>query len=287
MARQYGNPKDQADLPGNDQMTEVLAKKHPGKFFPLVGMQLPFLSSADWNAPGASMENLYALTDKKLASGAYYGIGEVIIRHWPYFQSNVKPGPGMDVRKSPDTQDMERLAALAIRNDVPIVIHMEGEPLLVSALERLLQKHRALRLVWSHACGRVDPEIIEAMLQKFPGLFCDLSNMTNTRQGYGYSIGEDYPARKGWPAAKAHTFILEENGSFLPAARRMIERYPDRFVGVGMDNAHRELGQEIYALRADRFRKLLGSLSPDVAEKLAYRNAIRVFRLRVPGLQEP
>jgi hypothetical protein len=32
-----------------------------------------------------------------------------------------------------------------------------------------------------------------------------------------------------------------------------------------------------------RFRELLGTLAPDVAEKLAFKNAVRVFRLDLPA----
>jgi hypothetical protein len=283
MARQYGDPKSKVDLPGTDQMTLELAQKYPGKFFPLVGMQLPMLTPADWNQPNEGMERLYKLTAEKLASGRFYGIGEIIIRHYPYFNHPVTDGPNMDVRKEPNTEHMRRLAEIAIKYDRPMVIHMEGEPPLVASLDALLAQHTDLTLIWAHACGRVQPSLIESMLAKHRNLYCDLATMTNTYQGYGYAVGRNYPERKGWPSAYAWTYLIEENGKFFPETKRVIERFPDRFLGVGMDNAHMEISEASYTARMQRFRELLGTLAPDVAQKLAYKNPARVFRLDVPS----
>jgi hypothetical protein len=284
MARRYGDPKNKSDLPAGDQLTRMLSKKHPASFFVLVGMQLPMLTAADWNKPDESMERLYKLTDEKLASGDFKGIGEVIIRHYPYFNSKVRAGPHMDIRKEPNTRHMQRLAKIAIKYDVPIVVHMEAEPVLAKGLDDLLTRYPKLKLVWAHACGRSKPSLIEAMLAKHEALYCDLSEMTNTFQGYGYSVGRNYPRRKGWPSAYEWTYLTEENGKFLPEMKRVIERFPDRFIGVGMDNAHGEIPENTYSARVKRFRQLLGTLSPDAATKLAYKNAVRVFRLNVPAL---
>jgi hypothetical protein len=122
---------------------------------------------------------------------------------------------------------------------------------------------------------------MESMLATHKNLYCDLATMTNTYQGYGYAVGRHYPERKGWPSAYAWTFLIEENGEFFPEAKRVIERFADRFLGVGMDNARMEINDASYASRMKRFRELLGTLAPDVAEKLAFRNAMRLFRLDV------
>jgi Tat protein secretion system quality control protein TatD with DNase activity len=281
MARQYGDPKNKVDLPGTDQMTLELAQKYPGKFVPLVGMQLPMLTPVDWNKPNEGMERLYKLTAEKLASGRFHGIGEIIIRHYPYFNHPVSDGPNMDISKEPDTEHMRRLAEIAVQYDRPMVIHMEGEPALVASLDAFLARQPKLKLIWAHACGRIAPAIMESMLATHKNLYCDLATMTNTYQGYGYAVGRHYPEHKGWPSAYAWTFLIEENGEFFPEVKRVIERFADRFLGVGMDNAHMEINDASYASRMKRFRELLGTLAPDLAEKLAFRNATRVFRLKL------
>jgi hypothetical protein len=229
------------------------------------------------------MERLYKITEEKLASGRFHGIGEIIIRHYPYFNHPVGEGPAQYVKKEPNTVHMHRLAEIAIKHQRPLVIHMEGEPPLVAGLDAFLGKYPQLTLVWAHACGRIAPALIESLLAKHENLFCDLATMTNTYQGYGYSIGRHYPARKGWPSAYEWTYLIEENGKFIPETKRAIERFPDRFLGVGMDNAHMEIVEANYTSRMRRFRELLGTLAPDVAEKLAFKNAVRVFRLDLPA----
>jgi hypothetical protein len=79
MARAY--PGGDSDLPGDDQLAVKLAETYPGRFYPLVGMQLPMLTGAHkWNTPDASVEWLIQLTERKLASGKFVGIGEFIVR---------------------------------------------------------------------------------------------------------------------------------------------------------------------------------------------------------------
>jgi hypothetical protein len=150
---------------------------------------------------------------------------------------------------------------------------MEGYPQLVQQLSRVLRTMPQLKLIWSHGCGRLKPESIRELIAHHPRLYCDLSNMTTTG-GYG----------SGWPRTEIFTATMEQEGSFLPAYRKLIIEYPDRFF-VGMDVAHqsRWLMRQgnTFELRVTRTRQLLAQLPPVVARQLAYGNAIRIFGLPV------
>lgn len=284
MPRAYGSRTNESDLPTDDESTLSDLKAFPSLFYPTVGMQLPQLTSADWNTPSAYMLRLYESVEQKLASGAYYGIGEVIIRHYPYYNhpSVSEAGKHMDVQKSPDTAHFRKLAALAKKSDVPLIFHMEGEPPLVRDLSAVLRDYPETKFVWSHMCGRISAELLAQLLVKHENLTCDLAAMANVGPtGYGFSKGKDYPARFGWPRAFEWTYIIEEDGKFLPEFREIILKFPNRFLGVGMDNAHGALPSRAFRERLQRFRELLGGLPKDVAKRLACENAKLLWKLNV------
>lgn len=75
---------------------------------------------------------------------------------------------------------------------------------------------------------------------------------------------------------------MESKGEFFDEFKKLILEYPDRFF-VGMDVAHQsrwimEKGNT-FERRVQRTRELLSTLSPDVAQKLAYENAISLYKL--------
>ena len=264
MARYYpGGPRD---LPGSDEDALRLAERYPGKFFPLVGMQLPLLTgSHKWNSPDREVEQLIKETERKLASGRFFGIGEFIVRHWSY-----SPGPHAEQDNPIYSTFTRRMGAIAARFDVPMVVHMEGYPALVDDFSRLLAEYPNVRFVWAHSCGRSKAPVIRRMLARHPNLFCDLAAMTNVgTTGYG----------TGWPRTEEFTALIEQDGVLFPEMKTLYEDFPDRFM-LGMDVAHAP-GNNLrnYSRRVNRFRELLGQLKPETARKLAEANAIRIFKL--------
>lgn len=266
MARYYGGPPGHDDRPGNDKLALALADEYPGRFFPLVGMQKPSLTGAHkWHKPNAIVEAILKRTKAKLATGRFFGIGEVIVKHFAYTS-----GRHAELENPIYSTFMQRLSQLSASFDVPIVFHMEGEPLLVKDLSRLLRENSRARYVWAHNCGRSKPPVIRAMLENHPNLYCDLASMTNVgKSGYGI----------GWPRMEGYTALIEEDGVLFPEMREIYEAFPDRFM-LGMDVAHaRGMNPRNYGRRAERFRELLAQLTPQTAIAFAERNAIRIFKL--------
>lgn len=284
MPRAYGSQRNSADLPTSDEAAATELEPFKDLFFPTVGMQLPMLTDANWENPGPDLEMLYEQTEQKLRSGRYVGIGEVIVRHYPYFNhpSVSSSGKNMDVRKRFESAHIRRLAQMAGVHGVPLVFHMEGEPPLVAEAEPVFKDHPQTTFIWSHMCGRVSNSELARLLNAHPNLYCDMAAMTNTGPtGYGFSEGRDFPSREGWPMAFAWTHIVESNGEFFPDVKRLLLRFPTRFLGVGMDNAHGPLPSRAFRERLQRFRVLLGTLPPDVAKQLACTNAKVVWKLQV------
>ena len=264
MARYYpGGPRDK---PGSDERAVNLAERYPGRFYPLVGMQRPLLTGAyKWLSPNREVDQLVKDTERKLASGKYYGIGEFIVRHWAY-----SPGRHAEQDNPIYSPFMRRMSAIASRFDVPMVVHMEGYPALVNDFSRLLTEYPGTRFVWAHNCGRSKADVIRSMLSRHPNLFCDLGGMTATgKRGYGV----------GWPRMEEFTALIEKNGVLFPDMKTLYEEFPDRFM-IGSDVAHAQGNtMKNYSARMKRFRLLLGQLKPETAKKLAESNAVRIFRL--------
>jgi Tat protein secretion system quality control protein TatD with DNase activity len=267
MARRY--PGGDSDLPGNDQLALKLAETYPGRFYPLVGMQLPMLTGAHkWNTLDADVESLIRLTERKLASGKFFGIGEFIVRHWAY-QPAWAHSPGIHAeQKNPIYSElMRRFSTLAAKYDVPMVIHMEGYPALVEDFSKLIKENPNTRYIWAHNCGRSKATVIRSLLSRHENLYCDLGGMTNEATGYG----------SGWPRKEKFTSLIERNGVLFPEMKSLYEEFPDHFM-VGTDVAHAP-AMRFYGGRVRRFRTLLDQLSPETRAKIAEQNAIRIFKL--------
>ncbi len=266
MARYYPGPAWRKDLPGRDELSLKMAASYPGRFFPLVGMQRPVLTGSDkWHYPPVEIETLLQETEQKLASGKFYGIGELIVRHFAYTS-----GRHAELNNPIYSTFTRRLSNLAMRFDVPIIIHMEGEPGLVADFSRLIVEYGTVRYVWAHNCGRSQAPVIREVLTRHPNLMCDLGGMTNIgKQNYG----------TGRPRMESYTALMEEDGIFFPHMKQIYEAFPDRFT-IGMDVAHaRGMNRRNYSRRVNRFRKLLGQLSPSAAKLIAEGNALRIFKL--------
>ena len=266
MARYYPGPAGYADRPGNDELALELASKYPSRFFPLVGMQRSELTGANkWLNPDAAVEAILNRAEAKLATGRFWGIGEVIVKHFAYTS-----GRHAELENPIYSSFMQRLSQLSARFDVPTVLHMEGAPRLVKDFSRLLRENSQVRYVWAHNCGRSKAPVIRAMLENHPNLYCDLASMTNVgKSGYGI----------GWPRMEEYNALIEKNGVLFPEMCEVYETFPDRFM-IGMDVAHaRGMNPKNYGRRAKRFRELLAQLTPRTAAAFAESNAIRIFKL--------
>jgi Tat protein secretion system quality control protein TatD with DNase activity len=260
----YGSPG------GTDEQALHYAQKYPSRFIPFIGFQSqPALYQA-WGRTPPTPAALAFLegVEAKLKAGGFFGLGEVVLRyhgHAAAAGANCCP----EVERSAASPLMARIADLAVRFQVPVIIHAEGEPKVVAGMEDLLRSYPGAVVVWAHNCGRQSAQAIDRLLREHANLHCDLGGMTYTRPfGYGAS----------WPRGTPWVFPIEDgHGRLLEEVQRLFERFPDRFM-VGMDVYF--LGSyEFFPERVRRFRQLLSQLSPATARKLAHENAERVLRL--------
>lgn len=159
------------------------------------------------------------------------------------------------IERDPGDAALGRILDVAARRGVPVVVHYELTDAAAAALDRALAAHRKTTVVLAHA-GEGPPPRVEGLLARNPNLVVDLSGMHFQRK----------------PA------LASETGPLDPAWKALIEKFPDRFL-MGVDVWAPRLFEPAMLDRLFAWtRRVLGELRPDVAERVAYRNAAALFR---------
>jgi hypothetical protein len=140
-------------------------------------------------------------------------------------------------------EQVKRIVDLAVARDFFLHAHSDDE-----AIERLFAHNPKAKIIWAHTGFGTPVEKLERYLAKYPGLSCELSYRS------GITAGE---------------------GKLTPEWRRLFEKYSDRFL-LGSDTWINERWDG-YAQIFDGYRGWLAQLPREVAEKIAYRNAERLF----------
>jgi predicted TIM-barrel fold metal-dependent hydrolase len=198
---------------------------------------IPGLPLANPTSPSAATD-----LEATLGKGARV-VGEVHIRQL-----------SRKIDRDPSDGPFARVLEVIAKKGVPIVIHDELDDRSAAALETALGLNRKATIILAHA-GSAPPSRIEALLTKNGNLLIDLSGMHFQRT----------------PA------LATETGPLDGQWKTLIEKMPDRFL-MGIDVWAPRLFE---AKMLDRLmswtRRILGELKPDVAERVAYRNAAKLF----------
>lgn len=174
------------------------------------------------------------------------------------------------------------LADIAARHDVPIDLHMEAVPrdmplpprfnippnpsILRENLlrfERLLSHNRNARIIWVHAgsdnTGHWTVSLMRRLLEAHPNLYM--------------SVKVD---QISFPRNRP----VNENGQIRPEWVELIRSFPDRFF-IGSDQMYGIPGlTPIRPPFSEGPRAFLDQLPPDLARKVAYENAVRIYKLK-------
>jgi predicted TIM-barrel fold metal-dependent hydrolase len=160
------------------------------------------------------------------------------------------------IERDPGDPAFAKILAVAAARGVPVVIHYELTDAAAAALDRALAAHRKATVVLAHS-GEGPPARVEGLLGRNPNLLVDLSGMHFQRK----------------PA------LATETGPLDPAWKALIEKMPDRFL-MGVDVWAPRLFEPAMLDRLFAWtRRVLGELRPEVAERVAWKNAAAAFRL--------
>jgi predicted TIM-barrel fold metal-dependent hydrolase len=179
-----------------------------------------------------------------LARGQAHAIGEIHVRQ-----------VSRKIERVPSSPAFAKVLEVAAKHGVPVVVHDELNDQAAAALGQALAAHPRAVIVVAHG-GETTPARLEPLLARHPNLMIDLSGMHFQRT----------------PA------LASETGPLDPAWKALVEKMPSRFI-MGIDVWAPRLFEPARLDRLMRWtRRVLGELSPSVAEQVAYKNAARVYR---------
>lgn len=146
------------------------------------------------------------------------------------------------IGRAAEAPQVSKTIEFAVQQDLYLHAHADDE-----ALEILYRHNPEAKIIWAHTGFFTEPAKVEAYLQRYPNLWCELS----------YRHG------------------ITEGGKLTAEWRRLFEKYPERFL-VGSDTWASQRWDEYGNIMA-AYREWLKQLPDEVAEKIAFRNAERLF----------
>lgn len=210
-----------------------------------------------------------------LAKGAL-GFGELTAEHFSL------GGPTHPYESAPPDHPLFLLLAdIAARHGVPIDIHMEAIPeemalpeglssppnpnVLrpnIAAFERLLSHNRNAKIIWAHVgwdnTGRRTAKLMGDLLGRHPNLYMS------------FKVGRD---------SRPENRPVQRQRGLLPEWVELIRTFPDRFV-IGSDQFYlAPRAPQRFPRHPEATIGILAGLPPDLARKVAYENARRIFKL--------
>lgn len=210
-----------------------------------------------------------------LSKGAL-GFGEMAAEHFSL------GGPTHPYESAPPDHPLYLLLAdIAARHDVPIDIHMEAileevplpdrlssppNPRVlrqnIAAFERLLAHNRSAKIIWAHAgwdnTGHRTAKLSAELLGRHPNLYMSLK------------VGRD--------SGPENRPVSREPG-LRPEWLALMQAFPERFV-IGSDQFYvSPRSDRRFPRHPEATTGILAGLPPDLARKVAYENARRIFKL--------
>ena len=165
---------------------------------------------------------------------------------------------------------------LAVYHDVPVPMHMEWHPESVAQLSELLVEFPQAKVMLSH-CGKTTvAEDIRSFFGKHTNVFCDLGYRSSPQ---GESESSKDPRRMIFWASNFY-----RKADIKPEWLKLVEDFPDRFLLAIDDVVSWEQYDQVVAATREG---VLAKLTLPTAEKVAYRNALKLFRLADSPLSPP
>lgn len=184
--------------------------------------------------------------------------------------------PIMRRRVPTDGPYFQELMKIAMDQKIPLPMHMEWHPESVAQLGKLLTAYPQGVVLLSH-CGKISlADDIRKFFEKYQNVYCDLG-FRGAPQASSESRSD--PRRLiFWPASSMRKADIK------PEWLKLVEDYPDRFM-VAVDDviSWEQYDETVTAIRTG----VLDKLKPQTAEKVAYKNALKLFGLPSAVLSLP
>lgn len=183
-----------------------------------------------------------------------YGFGEIHIDNY-----NSSPTANFRRKVTLDNPVVRAMYEIANKHSCFIQLHMEADDANIAALKKYLAEYPNVSTVISHGMPYGKQTQIRDLLEKHPNIYFELSRkgaVLNEKEA-----GQAFSARNG------------PKEIWL----KSLQLYPDRFM-IGSDTHYPD--ESKYDEVMQEFREgLFPYLPPETLKKIAYQNAVKVFRL--------
>ena len=206
------------------------------------------------NSNHRAFVELFQVADALLETRKAYGFGEIHIDN-----NNSAPSNNFRRKVTLDNPVVRRMYEIANKHSSFIQLHMEADDANIAALKKYLAEFPNVSTVLSHGLPYSRQPLIRDLLETHPNIYFELSRkgaVLNEKE-----VGQAFSTRHG----------VKE------IWLKSIELYPDRFM-IGSDTHAPD--EHRYDEVMQEFREgLFPYLQPETLKKVAYQNAVRVFRL--------
>jgi hypothetical protein len=176
------------------------------------------------------------------------------------------------------------LSALISGVEVPIMFHWEvynTERDLVS-IENMLKNNPSKTFIWPH-CGFADPKLVDYLLSNHSNLVATLSKLEliRTHDDWILHSGEDlggYNVVNKEYLKRLDTGMLDKKGRIKLKWQRLLQKHQTRFMFAS--DCHKSHRFDKYNTIVSIWRDILGNFDNNIAEKIAYSNAMRVYQVQ-------
>jgi hypothetical protein len=186
-----------------------------------------------------------------MAAGKARGFGEIHINN----RSNVNPNDPFGRSISLDSPVVRRMYEIADAHSGFVQIHYNKDQRTVDQIVAMAKRYPKALTIVAHCMPVGSPDDIRRIFDAVPNVMCEISGATHLHGVKRIVTPEGINSR--W--------------------LQMIEDYPDR-VMMGTDpccGLMRRYGEIVQLMRS----KALAAMKPETLEKVAYKNALRVFGL--------
>ena len=233
-----------------------LSESYPERVFPIIKIK-----GKPWSDGDAKF---IKIIDKKLNNNRYVGLGEALLFHATKGKDGLK-APEVDVSASSD-QFIYLLGKARDRN-WPLIIHIEFRSVDNSSkrmkeLENILDNNRDISFPLIHM-GQLDIENVSRLIENHNNVYFMMSRANRI---------------KGINTSQPWTNLFS-NRKIKTSWKKLLIKYPDRFIFCIDAVWPSDWSSKYYVNIVQLWREALKELPESVAEKIAYKNAERLWNL--------
>ena len=240
-----------------------VADKLKDRYIPAIG-QMEFMevffsrgASGLVDDENSTFKRLFKNAEDQFSNGTIKGFGEL-------HTNNNLSGP-VNIRRTirTDSPAVRKMYSIANKYNGFVQLHSQHDDNFTIDILKLSAEFPNTITILSHCLPLSQPRDLANLFSQRKNIVCEMSA---TGSVHSKILGINRPAR-----------AFDDNG-LRPAWRNLIETYPDQIM-VGTDaccgwfNSYSDMVKEIR-------ENLLPYLSPELMEKVAYKNAVRIFKLK-------